>query len=148
MAAEVHERRRRVMLLLGAVVMAACLAGCRQAGGDAVLAELVKDPMASRSQPGAALTTTDDIPKSNGGLIFKKPRATQVLRAFAPQGQSAEDLYGQLVASAQAGGWRLQQKPNSSQGTKQFSFGEATIHIDVNPYVSPVQVSVVLEPVG
>jgi hypothetical protein len=133
------------MIALGLLAILATAAGCGQDGKDAVLAQLLEDPMASRSQPQARLVTADDVPASKGGLIFSKPRYTKVLRSFAPQGQSATGLHQQLLASAKASGWRIQPGPDS-RGTKQFAFGQATISIDVNPYVSPLQVSVVLEP--
>jgi hypothetical protein len=120
-------------------------AGCGEGGKDAALAQLLEDPMASRSQPHARLMTADDVHASKGGLIFSKPRYTKVLRSFAPQGQSATGLHQQLLASAKASGWHIQPGPNST-GTKQFAFGQATISIDVNLYVSPEQVTVVLEP--
>jgi hypothetical protein len=130
---------------LGLLAVLAMAVGCGQDGKDEVLAQLVEDPMASRSQPHARLITADDVHASRGGLIFSKPRYTKVLRAFAPQGQSATDLHQQLLASAIASGWRIEPGPNGT-GTKQFAFGQAMISIDVNRYVSPVQVTVVLEP--
>lgn len=130
------------------MIVIALTAGCSEGGKDDVLAQLLEDPMASRSYPDARLTTADDISARRGGLIFSKPRYTKVVRSFAPQGQSVERLHQRLLASAKASGWRFQHGPNSSEGTKQFSFGQATISVDVNPYVSPLQVSVVLEPAG
>ena len=139
---------RGLIVLVGFVLASGlAVALIHWAGGrDQVLAELLGDPMASRSQPGTSLITADDITTSRRGVIFNKPRSTQVLRSFAPRGQSAAKLYQQLAASAEASGWRLQRSPNGSQGTKRFSFGTATISLGINTLVSPTQVAVVLEP--
>lgn len=139
---------RGLIVLLGLVLAGGlAVALIHWAGGkDQALAELLRDPMASRSHPGASLITEDDITASRRGVIFNKPRSTQVLRSFAPRDQSAARLYQQLAASAEASGWRLQPSPNGSQGTKRFSFGTATISIGINTLVSPAQVAVVLEP--
>jgi hypothetical protein len=130
----------------GLVVVLVLAAGCSEPQDD-VLVQLLEDPMASRSQPNARLINADDIPASNGGLIFGKPTYTTVLRSFAPDHQSVAQLHQQLVASAKASGWDFPQEANSREGTKQFAFGPASIAIDINPYVSPERVSVVLKPV-
>ena len=51
-----------------------------------------------------------------GGLIFKKPRSTQVIRAFAPRDQAVADLYGQFKTAASASGWHLQSSSTGSRG--------------------------------
>jgi len=135
----------RLDVIVGVVVVLALAAGCGERRDD-VLAQLLEDPMARTSQPNATLINADDIPARKGGLIFGKPAYTTVVRSFAPQRQSVAKLHQQLVASAKASGWEFPQGPNSSEGAKQFAFGRATIEIDINPYVSPERVSVVLRP--
>jgi hypothetical protein len=138
------QARRVVTLLLGVVMSAGLITGCN-GGQDPVLTELLRDPMAGRSQPNATLAAAEDMPHSKGGLIFNKPQPTKVLRSFAPQNQSAQQLYRRLVTTAKAHGWRLDSLPSGTAGTKEFSFGNATISITTNTYVSPTQVVVVLE---
>jgi hypothetical protein len=116
-------------------------------GSTPVLVALVADPVASKTQPRATLTFSEDRRYKSGDPFSSKPTTTQVLRSFAPANVTLEQLLQSLRSTAVASYWNVDSDaPDAVRATKRMPFGVATLVIAINRYVSPAVVTVALAP--